>query len=174
MDRSAQEVLAQRVREAADGELRREVHGAVLVRLATGGRAEVDDVAAVVDVRQAQAGHAQEAEDVRLDHSRLVLVRRLPERVAAEAEAGVVDQDVDPAEVGHGALDEALAALTIGHVEVEGVEPLGIPQDLDATGADCHARAGLREGMRSRRPDPARGARDDRGLAVQRGQDGKP
>src|SRR3954454_10217208 len=47
VDRPAEEVLAQRIREPAHGELRRDVEGPVRVCLASGDGAEVDDVAAV-------------------------------------------------------------------------------------------------------------------------------
>ena len=167
MDRAAEQVLAQRVREPAHRELRGDVDGRVLVRLAAGDRADVDDVPAVADVRQAEARQAQEAEDVRLDHRRLVLVGRLPERVAPEAEARVVDEDVDAAEVGDGALDEALGALPVGHVEVERVEAVPVREQLDAAGADGDPRAGLGERMRGGRPDPARGAGDDSRLVLE-------
>ena len=109
-DRTAEQVLAQRVGEAAHGELRGDVDGGVLVRLAPGDRAHVDDVAAVADVRQAEARHPQHAVHVRLEHGRLVLLAARVEGVAAEAEAGVVDEDVEPAERLDRRVDEALAA----------------------------------------------------------------
>ena len=124
-------------------------------------------MSAVADVRDAEPCHPQEAEDIGLDHGRLVLVRRIPERVAPEAEARVVDEDVDPAEVGHRTLDEALAALAVGDVEIEGVEPISIRKLLDAASADGDPCAGFCERMGGGCPDPARGARDDSGLAIQ-------
>src|SRR5437016_5295906 len=53
-DRSPEQVLAQRIREAAHGELRRDVGRRALIRLAPRDGAEIDDVAAVADVRKAQ------------------------------------------------------------------------------------------------------------------------
>ena len=82
----------------ADGRLDRAVDGRVLVRGAAGDRVHVDDVPAVADVRQAEARHPHQPVDVRLDHPLLVVLARLPERVAADRAAGVVDEDVEPAE----------------------------------------------------------------------------
>src|SRR5262249_35848128 len=126
---------------------------------------------AVANVRQAEPSHAQQAADVRLDHRRLVLVGRLPERVAPEPEACVVDEDVDPAEVGDGALDEALGALAVGHVQVERVETVPVREQLDTAGADGHPRARIGESVRSGCPDPARGAGDDSRLVLERGHE---
>ena len=173
VDRATEEVLAQRIRESADRELRGDVDRGVLVRLPPGHGAEVDDVPAVADVRDAEARHAHQAEDVRLDHRLLVLVGRLPERVASEAEAGVVDEDVEAAELGHGTLDEALGARAVGDVQLESDQPSAI-QLLDPARPNGDLRAGVGEHARGRRPDPARGARDDRRLAVQRSQDAEP
>ena len=167
MDRAAEQVLAQRVREPAHRELRGDVDGRVLVRLAAGDGAHVDDVPSVADVRQAEPRQAQDAEHVRLDHRHLVLVGRLPERVAPEAEARVVDEDVDAAEVGDRALDEALGALAVPDVEVERVEAVPVREQLDAAGADGDTRAGLGKRMRNGRPDPARGAGDDSRLVLE-------
>ena len=167
MDRAAEQVLPQGVGEPADGELRGDVDRGVLVRLPAGDRADVDDVPAVADVRQAEAGHPHQAEDVRLDHRRLVLVGRLPERVAPEAEARVVDEDVDAAEVGHGPLDEALGALAVGDVEVEGVEAVAVRELFDAARPDGDPGPGVRERMGRGRPDPARGAGDDSRLVLE-------
>ena len=56
--------------------------------------------AAVPDVREAEPGDAKDAVDVRVQDGLLVLGGRLPERDAAEREPGIVEQDVDPAELG--------------------------------------------------------------------------
>jgi hypothetical protein len=167
VDRPAEEVLPEGVGKSADGKLRRDVDGGILVRLPAGDGTDVDDVSAVVDVRQAEAGHAQQAGHVRLDHGGLVLVGRVPERVAAQAEAGVVDEDVDPAEVGDGALDEALGALAVGDVEIEGVKAFAVGKLLDASRSDGDSGAGLRERVGGGCPDPARGAGDDSRLVLE-------
>ena len=87
--------------------LREAVERAFLVRPDRGDAAHVHDVAAVLEVRQHEARDAHEPADVRLDDRVLVLLLRLDERVAAEREAGVVDEDVDAAELLERALDEA-------------------------------------------------------------------
>jgi hypothetical protein len=167
VDRPAEQILPQRVRETAHGELRGDVDSGVLVRLTAGDGADVDDVAAVADVRQAEPGQAEHPEHVRLDHRRLVLVGRFPERLAAQAEPRIVDEDVDSAEVGHGALDETLGARLVRDVEVERVEAVPVREQLGAAGADGNTRASLGKRMRSGRPDPARGAGDDSRLVLE-------
>src|SRR4029077_7093506 len=68
---------------------------------------------------QAEARHAQEAVDVRLEHGLLVFLVAGVEGLAAEAEAGIVDEDVEASELVDSLLDEALAARRVGHVELE-------------------------------------------------------
>ena len=128
--------LAKRVREPAHGELRGDVQRAALVRLAACDRADLDDVAAVADVREAEAGHPDQPVDVRLEHDPLVLLRGVPERVAAEGEPRRVDEDVEPAETVHRLGHEALARGRVGDVELEVEIAL---QELAAPGADAGA-----------------------------------
>ncbi len=156
--RNALQVVAERSRVTVHGELRRDIRRAARVRPDAGDRAEVDDVAVARadQMRQAEARHAHQPEHVRLDHLPLVDVARLPDGVAAAREPGVVDEDVEPAEVGEGLLDEALAACRVGHVEV----PV-------AAGAGVHASPGLGERPRRRGADPARRTGDDRPPAVE-------
>ena len=163
-DRPAEQVLAQRVAEATHGELRGNVGGAVRIRLTAGDRAHEDDVPTVADVREGEPRDAKDAVDVRVQHRLLVLGTRLRERDAAEREAGVVEEDVDPAELGDRALDERAARRLVGDVERQGdvgVDPLDPPGTAD----DAHAR--LAELAHRRGADPRRGARDDRGLALE-------
>ena len=82
------------------------------------------------------------------------------ERLAPECEAGRVHEDVR----GAGGVDEALAARGVGDVERERDVRL---EPLDAAGAADDPRALVREHARRRGADPARGARDDRGRAVE-------
>ena len=56
---------------------------------------------------------------VRLEHDLLVGLGRVVERVASECEAGVVDKDVDAAELLDRGRDEALGGGRIGDVELE-------------------------------------------------------
>jgi hypothetical protein len=164
VNRPAEQVLPQGVREPTDGELRRDVDRGVLVRLPPGDRAHVDDMAAVADVRQAQAGHADQAVHVRLQHDLLVLLGARVEWVAPEAEAGVVDQDVEPAEFAHRPPCEPLAAGGVGDVELELDLGLELVDAARAAG-DAGALGGKRACDRG--PDPTRGAGDDRGLALE-------
>ena len=94
-DRPAEQVLAQRVREAAHRELRGHVQRRLLVRLTPGDRADVDDVAAVAEVREAQPRHAHEPVDVGLDQRLLVLLRALVEQIPPERQPRVVHEDVE-------------------------------------------------------------------------------
>ena len=96
----AEQILAEGVREATDSELGGDVAGRVLVRLPSGNRADVDDVAAVVDVRQAERVMRIRP---RTFVSTIVTSSSsmdFPDRLAPEREAGVVDEDVKPAELG--------------------------------------------------------------------------
>ncbi len=163
-DRPAEEILPQRVREAALGELRGDVRRAALVRGAPRDGADVDDVPPVGEVRQAEPRHPHQPGDVRAEDPRLVLVARLVERRAAERSAGVVDEDVEPAELLHRVGDEALRALGIGDVERQrdlGLEP------LDAARAARDTHSGRGERARRRAPDSRRRPRDDRAFPGQ-------
>ncbi len=75
-------------------------------------------VAAADQMRQAEPRHAHQAEHVRLDHLTLVDVAGLPDGIAPAREPGVVDEDVDAAELGQRRFDEALTAGRVGDVEV--------------------------------------------------------
>ena len=103
-------------------------------------------------------------------HPLLVLLGRLPERVAAERAAGVVDEDVDPAERLERGVDERLAAVRVG--DVERVREVAVEQ-LDAPGADGDLHPRLLERPRRRRADAAGRAGDDRDLAVERAAHGR-
>ena len=115
-------------------------------------------------MREAEARHPYDPVDVRVQDGRLVLLVRLPERIAAEREPCVVEEDVDPAELRRRLPDERLRALAVGDVERERevrVDP------LHAARASDHARSRLAELAHGRSADPARRARDDRRLALE-------
>ena len=103
-------------------------------------------MAAVADVRQAEARHAHQRR--RRSCARTVASSSSVDSsngYAAEREAGVVEEDVEPAELVHRARDEALAALLVGDVELErdvGVDPLDAPRA--ARDADARPRAASR------------------------------
>src|SRR5581483_11242436 len=105
------------------------------------------------------------AVDVGLDHPLLVVLARLPERVAADRTAGVVDEDVEPAEGLERAVEEALAARGVGDVQL--VNEVAF-EALDSARADRDLDAVLAQQPRGRGADPRGRARDDRGLSVER------
>ena len=161
---TAEEVLPQAVDEAAESELRSDVDSGIRVRLAPGDRACEEDVAFVADVRKREPRDPDRSVDVRVQHGRLVLRRRLRERVAPESEAGVVVEDVDAAELRCCARDERRAALLVG--DVEGEREVRVDA-LDAPRAADDAHSGLAQLAHGRRSEAARRARDDRCLALE-------
>ena len=136
----AEEIFSERIDEASQPELRGDVRGGVRVRLTTGDRAHEEDVPAVADVRQTEPRHAHHPVDVRVEDGRLVLFVRLPEGIATEGEARVVEQDVDPAELRDCLVDERGAALRLGDVERQGHVRI---HTLDASRATHDADARL-------------------------------
>ena len=161
-DRAAEQVLAQRVAEPAHRELRGDVRGAVRIRLTAGDRAHEDDVPAVADVREGEPRDAQDAVDVRVQHRLLVIGGRLGERNAAQREAGVVEEDVDPTERLDRPVDERAARRLVGDVERQG--DVGVDAlDPPGTAHDPHAR--LAQLPHGRGADPRGGAGDDCCLA---------
>ena len=115
-------------------------------------------MAPVADVWEAEPRHAEDAVDVRVQDGRLVLLVRLPERVAAEGEPGVVEEDVEPADLGDRPLDERHAALLVSRVELEreiGLDPLDPPRTTD------HVNACLAQLAHGRCSDSARGTGDN-------------
>ena len=82
------------------------------------------------------------------------------------ADAGVVDQHVDPAELRHGRVDQRLALRRVGDVGGHGDHPAaggpdqlgGLLELLDAAGAQDQVGARLGQTLR-RRPRPARSRR---------------
>ena len=163
-DRAPEQVLPQRVGEAAHGELRGDVRGAAGICLAAGDRAHEEDVPLVADVREHEPRHPHHAVDVRVHHPLLVVGGRLGERCPPEREPGVVEEDVDPAELGDRRLDERGRVGLVGDVDLErdvGLDP------LDPSRAAGDADPGLAQLAHRRSADPGGGAGDDRRLAVQ-------
>ena len=123
-----------------------------LRRALAGARRDVDDPApaALGHQRREVAHQPQRRHHVELERVVEVGVGQLVERLDLRR-AGVVDEDVDGAA---GALGDPLGGVRRGHVDA-----------LGARDAD-DARALVLEPVRDRRADPARGAGDDGGAAV--------
>jgi hypothetical protein len=126
-------------------------------------------VAAVGQVRQAQPRHADQPVDVRLEQDLLVFLPALVEEVAAEGEAGVVDEDVQSLEALDRARHEAGRALRVRDVQLEGDEAVAeLPEPVEPARANGDGCSLAGERLRRGRTDAARGAGDDRLLALQR------
>ncbi len=144
---------------------------------AAGHRAHVDQVGDPTrfgfggskQVGQCGVRAVLEAEQVELDHPPPLLDRRVDDR-AEQHHPGVVDQDVETAELADGAIDRSVRLFLVGHVGLEdeglrlaslGPDPLG--QRLEpilAPGGDRHRGAGVRERLGRRFADAARRAGD--------------
>ena len=91
------------------------------------------------------------------------------------ADAGVVDEHVDPAELRHRLVDQALALLGVGHVGRDRVHAAAgrahrvgdALELLDPAGAEHDVGAGLGEAVGERDAQPARGTGDDDDLVVE-------
>ena len=163
-DRPAQEVLPEGVREAADGEFRGDVRRPVRVGLPPGDRAHEHDVALVAEVGQCESSDAEDAVDIRVQDTLLVVGRRVGERCPSERQTRVVEEDVHSTEPGYRLLDERRRARLNGDVEWKrqiGVDPPCPP------GPAGDAHTGLAQLAHGGGADPGRGTRDDRALAGQ-------
>ena len=138
-------------------------------------RADVDDARARLHHAPAGLRHPVGAVEVDVDHPP-ELLRRLARGGHGGADAGVVDQHVDAAELAHGLLDHARAVLGLGDVGGDGdaaaAERLdalgGLLEPLGAAGADRDVGAGFGEAGGERGAEPGGGAGDDGDLAVER------
>jgi hypothetical protein len=94
----------------------------------------------------------------------LVVEIRFGERIAAESEARIVEEDVHAAELRDRLLDERRRALLVRDVDVQRhvrLDPLDPPRPAD----DTHS--GLAQLADRRRADAARRTGDDRSLALE-------
>src|SRR4051794_5297875 len=135
------DLLAQRLAEGADRPLGRAVDAVAGARDAARHRADVDDVARALLEHDRQRGvrAVQKPEDVDLDHRAPLVGRRVDDR-AEQHHAGVVDEDVEAAELGVGALDEGARLCLVGDVGRDGERAAAGAVDLlrerfDAIGA---------------------------------------
>ena len=104
------------------------------------------------------------------------------ERRRAPARAGVVDEDVEPAELGDGAPDDLLGLAGVADVPAEAERPDAEPSGelrgcllapLCPAAAEHEVGAELGERLRELQPEPARAAGDQGDLAgeVEQGAD---
>src|SRR5690606_25012718 len=164
------------VERAADSEQRRlgdVVGGGVGAVPGAGAGVDVDDApaAALEHAGDDGAGEEERPANVRLDDRPPALGVGLPQRHLGVDDAGVVHEQVDPAELGLGARDGLLDGGAVGNVRGEGDGPhargadlLGRPlEQAGVPGEERDVEAGLRQADRERAPDPPRGAGDERG-----------
>jgi len=113
-------------------------------------------------------------EHVELDHL-LPLLQRRADRLAEQHHAGVVDERVEPAELGHRALNGTGRLLLVGDVALQhqrGAAPVADAgrerlHPVLAPCRQCHRRAVIRERGGGGRADAARGPRHQRNGALQ-------
>src|SRR3712207_1046064 len=109
--------LHQRLCEAVQGELRGVVGRHTRVRVRASERRDVDDVAAAAPLHlgYGRARAVEDAEEVRLQNRAKLFGRRLLHRLE-EADAGVVDEHVNAAQLFDRVSDERLALFARSHV----------------------------------------------------------
>ena len=113
-------------------------------------RGDVDDARAGLHHPAARLGHPVAAVEVDVDDLPELLGRLAGGRDGG-ADAGVVDQHVDPAELRHRRVDQRLALCRVGDVGGHGEHPAaggpdqlgGLLELVDAAGAQDHVGAGL-------------------------------
>ena len=155
------DLLAQRLRERADRELRRVVDTGAGHRAAAGDRGDVDQVGDLPravrggrgQVREGGVRDVQEPLDVEVDHPLPLLDGRVLDR-PQQHDAGVVDHDVEAAELVDRALDRGDGLLALGHVGLDHERPAAGALDPPAPAP----RAGRAAGPPARPPRPARRA----------------
>ena len=137
-------------------------------------RGDVDDARARLHHPAAGLRHPVAAVQVDVDDLPELLGRLLGRRDRG-ADAGVVHQDVDPAELLHRQRDQVGAGLGVGDVgghrqrAAAGAlhEGGGVGEAVDPPGAEREVRASLGQALRERDPQAAGGAGDDGDPAVE-------
>jgi hypothetical protein len=141
---------------------------------ASDDRGQIDDPRAVGEVREGFARHPKHSRQVRREDCVPVGVVVIRERGRA-AEAGVVDEDVDPAPFRDDRRDHSRNRLRVGHVGSDrnrlAAGGLDFPRDaatrLLAPRGERHLRAFSREPPGDRLSDSARSARDEGDLPLE-------
>ena len=168
VDMVLDEVEARALGEADDRRLRRAVDGDERLAATSGLGGQVDDLAAAAlldHLLGAGLQHEQKALDIDGIDAPVALAGDLDNRREVE-DAGVVDQDVEAAEMRYGGGDRRVDRSLFGDVELdpEGVRPEGGGDGLGARFVqvgDDDLRAFLHVALRDGLADAARGAGDD-------------
>ncbi len=163
----------QRTREAIDGELARHIGGVIGQREMAGGRADIDDVAALAGqhARNDRPRDADQARDVHFDDAGEVVGVASVEPVApAGIVARIVDEDGDVPPTGRRAARQGGGRGGVGDVEREGEEALAEPrrhriQPVALAGGADDADAALDQHLGKRCADAARRAGHQRDVA---------
>ena len=169
------DLLAERLAEGADPELRGVVDPAVESGHPAGHRAHVDHVGHAArlgvgrrqEVRQRRVRAVEEAEQVQVHHATPFLGGGPVDR-SEQHDAGVVDQRVEPAEPSDRVRHHLGHLGLVGHIDLQHHHPVGPAPDavcqlleaVPAASRDDHRRTVLGQRHRGRRTDPARCAGD--------------
>ncbi len=149
------ELETQRAGVGDDAVLAHRVGGSERQRDERHTRGDVDDAPATLAQRRERgAGHAPGPDEVHVDDGQGPLVRREPGALRCR-KAGVVDQDVEPAELPDRLVDRGVDRRLVADVAADQTVPPGVDVETDHAGA-----APLQLGH-GRRADPAGRARDD-------------
>jgi hypothetical protein len=112
-------------------------------------------------VRQHRARHPDRAEDIRLEQSASLLDRALLRR-AGNADARIVDQDLDAARSVKHVPDGSSHRLIVGDIEREENHSVSRLPGAGSPAGAVHGEPGTEERTRGRLTDPRRCARDKR------------
>jgi hypothetical protein len=125
-DAQGLEFLGEGFREAGEGGLRSAIGSEPRVVGDRGGGAHLDDVSGfpLAEVRQEGAQHGGGSEEVGLEGRAVFGIRRFLDG-SNQAAAGVVDEDIDAAELGDRLLDEAGEGVLLGNVEGQDAQGVG-------------------------------------------------
>ena len=166
--------LHQRLAERVERRLRRAVRRAIGKWILSRKTADVHDppAAALAHLRQDRATTVEHAGQIRIEDG----VPRLERHVGCRlerADAGVVDQNIDTAELVDSGRNKVLHVRVVAHVsphrEHALAQPLpGFMERPVAGPRYCHVCAAARQLARNRKPDPARPTCHEGDLSIER------